>query len=97
MRFVPFFNVSYVKSGFHLMTVAPSRRLAGAASNAFSMSAAGACASALVDTASKPRKDRTMRFIRKPPIDMCANVTRRQYPAGGWRQTKEYTTGRAYV
>src|SRR3984893_2897680 len=45
------------------MTAAPSRRRAGAASKALSMSAV-ACANALVETAIRTRRNRAIRFIR---------------------------------
>ena len=62
-RFVPFFNVSYVKSGFHLITVAPSRRLAGAASSALSMSGF-VCANTPVETVVAARSKRAVRVMR---------------------------------
>src|SRR5262245_36796657 len=72
MRLVPFFNTSYVKSGFHLMTVA-SRAIAafGAASNAFLMGSV-VCAARLVETASAPNTNREISFMW-PPVAMLQN------------------------
>src|SRR5205085_2665679 len=60
---------SYVKSGFHLTTVAPSRRLAGAASNGVSMS--GDCANALVDIARRPTSTRALLVIENLHRMLC--------------------------
>src|SRR5881296_3528417 len=58
MRFVPFLSVSYVKSGFHLTTVAWSFRLAGAASKALSTSACDAPGSSGGGGGGAPRPSR---------------------------------------
>src|SRR5262247_492417 len=63
MRFVPFLNVSYVKSGFHLMTVAPSFILRGAGRRAFSISSVAVCANTPAESASMVRTTSNVRFI----------------------------------
>src|SRR5215831_2966274 len=73
MRLVPFFNTSYVKSGFHLITVASLAIAAfGAASNAFLMgsvvsflmgSVLCACADALIATAITPTTNSEISFM----------------------------------
>src|SRR5262245_22628476 len=68
MRFVPFLNVSYVKSGFHLMTVAPSFMLRGAGRRAFSISSVAVCANAPAESASMVRPTDIIRFILCPPV-----------------------------
>ncbi len=63
-----------VKSGCHLITVAPSRRLAGAASTARAMGSVGivvgACASALVANAEIQSTNRAIRFIQILQLDI---------------------------
>src|SRR5262249_4580025 len=68
MRFVPFLNVSYVKSDFHLMTVAPSFMLRGAGRRAFSISSVAVCANAPAASASMVRPTVTIVFILSPPF-----------------------------
>src|SRR5215510_8391907 len=68
MRFVPFLNVSYVKSDFHLMTVAPSFMLRGAGRRAFSISSVVVCANAPAESASMVRPTDIIRFILCPPV-----------------------------
>src|SRR5262249_60333982 len=68
MRFVPFLNVSYVKSDFHLMTVAPSFMLRGAGRRAFSISSVAVCANAPAESASMVRPTDIIRFILCPPV-----------------------------
>src|SRR6266446_6243139 len=68
MRFVPFLNVSYVKSGFHLMTVAPSFRLRGAGRRALSMSDS-VCANAMAENASMPKTIGIARFMTVTSVD----------------------------
>src|SRR5215467_1614344 len=75
MRLVPFFNTSYVKSGFHLITVA-SLAIAsfGAASNAFWMgSVVCACADALIATAITASTNGEISFMW-PPVAMPQNL-----------------------
>src|ERR1700745_4069316 len=76
---MPFFNTSYVKSGFHLMTVASLAIAAfGAASNAFLMGSVVSflmgsvvsfwmgsvvCATTLVETASAPSTNREISLM----------------------------------
>src|SRR5215510_11176674 len=67
MLLVPFFNVSYVKSDFHLMTVAASFMLRGAGSNALSISSFD-CANVMAETASIVKTAAIIRFILCPPV-----------------------------